>query len=122
LSIGALAAVVPDDRQFQFGQAIHNTAADPGNIHDRPHPVLLTVLMINVPHRISDNLALLDPLGDTNKGSSSSGTFSPVYAGVSKALIVSTRRRLASASIVPISSLSSWLSKEPAASVTRSSI
>jgi hypothetical protein len=36
------------------------------------------------------DLALLHPSGETRSGSSSSGTFSPVYAGVSKAETVIT--------------------------------
>ncbi len=48
-----LTAVAGHNRKVQLGQAVHNSASDTRNADDRPDPVVLSVLMINV----------LDPTG-----------------------------------------------------------
>ncbi len=54
-----LATVVRRDRKLQLGQAVYHSAANAGNVDDRPDPVVLAVLVIDV--LCFEDLALLAP-------------------------------------------------------------
>jgi hypothetical protein len=45
---GCLTTVVGHNRQIKLGQAVHHSTTDTGNVGNRPHPVVLVGLSVDV--------------------------------------------------------------------------